>query len=225
MKKILVIAALAGFAVSPAGAYYVGSIGFPFGRGGSALEVLYDTGSREVEPSNGGRDFDMDSDRLYIQYTRGLGDGLEFFGRGMPQTGEITFEDDSSQFDVWGLGGGVRWAPRQRGRTKFGMQVSFDWNQGDDSNSRTDIDVKEILFAGGLSSRVNRNVDVYGGVSFLKSDVTVDPPAGQSWDIENSNTFGVFGGLDLKPSKKFTVGVELHLINETIFAFTGRLKF
>lgn len=222
MKKMLLPLLFAAASV-PAQAYYIGSVGKPFGRGGQALELIYDAGAREIEPSNGGQDVDMDTNRLYFQYTRGLGNGLEFFGRVMPETGEADFDPGNFNPDLWGLGGGVRWSPKQKGAFKLGFQFSLDWNQGDDQN--TDIDIKEILFAGGGSYRVNRNVDVYGGLSLLKSDITVEPPAGPDQDWENGNTFGLFGGLDLKPGKNFTVGLELRLVNETIFAVSGRMKF
>jgi hypothetical protein len=222
LRKSLVFAALAAMAAGPARAYYVGSVGFPFRQGGNGLEVVYDTGSREIEPSDGGREFDMDTDRLYFQYTRGLGNGLELFGRVMPETGEVEFEDSFFNPEVWGLGGGVRWSPQQKGKLKLGFQAAFDLNQGDDED--VDIDIKELMFVGGGSYRVNRNVDAYGGLSFLKSNITVEW-AGYDADYENSGTIGLFGGFDLKPSKNFTVGVELHLINETVFAVTGRFKF
>jgi opacity protein-like surface antigen len=225
MKKLMMIAALAGFASAPASAYYIGSLGYPMKDGANSLEAIYDTGSREMEPSGGGETGDVDTNRLYVQWGHGLGNGLELFGRVMPQTGEASLEDSDLDFEMWGLGGGVRWSPRQKGKVKFGLQASFDWSQGDEKNiSSISMDIKEMMFSGGVSSRVNKNVDVYGGLSLLKSDATLDYP-GDSVDMKNSNTFGIFGGLDLKPSKNFTVGVELHLINETVFAFSGRLKF
>lgn len=225
MKKqllalIIAVAALGTSAV-PAQASYIGSLGFPMKKGANALEVGYQTGSREVEFDGGGED-DLESNGIVIQYGRGLGNGLEFFGRLTP-TGEMEFDLGGGDFDVFGLGGGVRWSPRQQGAFKFGLQFSFDWTQGDDGD--TDIDTKEILFAGGGSYRINKNVDAYGGLSLLKLDGTVDGPGAGDADFESDNTFGLFGGFDLKPSQNFTVGVELRLVNETAFGVTGRFKF
>jgi hypothetical protein len=225
-KKTAFLAALAAvlsLEAAPARAFFYGSPGFPMKNGRNALEAIYDTGSTEIEPSDGGDEFDMKTNRLYFQYSRGLGNGLEFFGRVMPETGSVKFEDSNYEPDVWGLGGGVRWAPMQKGQFHFGLQFSFDWNQGSDNN--TDIDIKELGFQGGGSYRVNKNVDAYGGLSLKKDDITLDPPAGGSIDFENTNTFGLFAGMDLKPTNNFTVAVELHLINETMFGVSGRFKF
>jgi hypothetical protein len=220
MKKLLLTLILAA-AASTARAHYIGSIGFPMKDGGNALEFTYDTGSRDVEGSSGGAQDDLETNHLTLQYTRGVGNGLEFFGRLSP-SGEAEFDDAGGDFDLFGLGAGVRWAPRQKGPFKFGLQASFDWSQGDDQD--VDIDMKEFLFAGGGSYRVNKNVDVYGGLSFSKLDGTVEYPA-VDVDFENSDTVGLFGGLDLKPGPNFTVGLELHLVSETLFAVTGRFKF
>lgn len=220
MKKILLALILSGLAF-PAEAYYIGSVGFPMKNGGNALEVTYDTGSSEVEFDGGGED-DFETNHITIQYGRGLGNGLEFFGRLSP-SGEAEFDEGGGDFDLFGFGAGVRWAPRQKGAVKFGLQASLDWTQGDDED--VDIDVKEIVLAGGVSHRVNGNVDVYGGLSLKKLDGTIEFPGGGDADFENADTFGLFGGLDLKPGRNFTVGVEAHLINETMFAMTGRFKF
>ena len=75
------------------------------------------------------------------------------------------------------------------------------------------------------SYRVNKNVDAYGGLSLSKLDGVIEFPGGGDVDFENGNTFGIFGGFDLKPSPNFTVGVELRLVNETAFGVTGRFKF
>ncbi len=226
MKKIAVFLALAaGLSLEavPARAYFYGSTGFPMKEGRNAFEAIYDAGSRKIEPNNGGDKTTMNSDRLYFQYSRGIGNGLDFFGRVMPETGSVDFKDSNYSPSIWGLGGGVRWAPPQKGRFHLGLQFSFDWNQGSDNN--TDIDIKELAFLGGGSYRVNKNVDAYGGFSLLKSDVTLTPPAGNDQKFKNSNTFGIYGGLDLKPTNNFTIAVELHLINETIFGVSGRFKF
>jgi hypothetical protein len=204
-------------------AFWFGSPGSSLGQRTNSIQMIYDTGSREIEPSTGGIEIDMDTDRLYFQYSRGLGNGLEFFGRIMPETGEADFENSTFSPDLFGFGGGIHWAPKQQGAVKFGVQASLDWNQGDDAN--VDIDIKEMVIAGGGSYRVNKNVDAYGGLSLLKSDITIEPPAGPDQDWENSNTFGIYGGFTFRPGPNFNLGVELHLINESIFGFSGSFKF
>src|SRR5262245_26791754 len=96
MKKAILTAGLIALAVltaTPSHAYWFGNPGRSLGNRKSSLELVYDTGTREIVPKNGGQSIDMDSSRFYGQFWHGFGNGLEFFGRVMPETGKLDFEN------------------------------------------------------------------------------------------------------------------------------------
>ena len=211
-------------AVFPASAQaaWFGSPGSALSNERASIQATYDTGSRSIEPKDGGRSFDMDTDRFYLQMAHGFGGGLDLFGRFMPQTGDASFEDSGFNPSIWGLGGGLHWAPAQSGRLRFGGQVSLDWDQGKDQGTK--LSVTEMALAGGASYRPRSNVDVYGGVSFLKSDVTFKTGSNTQKFVLSDN-FGLFAGVGVNPTPALTLAFELHLINETIFGFNASYRF
>lgn len=223
MKKLKVFLGFAAAVLSAsAQAAWFGSPGTALSNGRSSIQATYDTGSRDIEPKDGGTSFSMDTDRFYLQYGHGFGGGLDLFGRFMPQTGDASFENMGFNPSIWGLGGGLHWAPSQSGRVRWGGQVSLDWDQGKDQG--TTLKVVETALAGGASYRPRQNVDVYGGVSFMKSDVTFKNGSNTS-KYELSDNFGLFAGVGVNPTPALTLAFELHLINETVFGFNAAYRF
>jgi hypothetical protein len=224
MKKTAISIAL-GAALSlgslPAGAAWFGTPGFAMRNGRSSIQAVYDTGTRSIEPKNGGNDIDMDTNRFYIEYARGFGNGLDLFGRFMPETGDASFENSNYNPSLLGFGGGVHWAPAQSGPVHWGGQVSLDLDSGKDQGTK--LNVTEIALAGGGSYRANNNLDVYAGASLMRSDISVKNGGTQKFEL--SNTFGLYGGLGFLPTPNVTLGFELHLINETVFGFSGSYRF
>ena len=223
MKKLILFLGVAAAVLAPsAQAAWFGSPGSALSYNRSSIQATYDTGSRSIEPKDGGTSFDMDTDRFYVQYGRGFGGGLDLFGRLMPQTGDASFENRGYNPSIWGLGGGLHWAPPQSGRVRWGGQVSLDWDQGKDQG--TTLKVLETVLAGGASYRPHKNVDVYGGVSFMKSDVTFKNGSNTS-KFELSDNFGLFAGVGVNPAPALTLAFELHVINETVFGFNAAYRF
>jgi hypothetical protein len=141
----------------------------------------------------------------------------------MPQTGDASFENwGGFNPSIWGLGAGLHWAPPQTGRVRWGGQVNLDMNQGKDQG--TTLKVMEMAMAFGPSYRPNRNFDVYGGASFMKSDVTFENGS-YNQKFELSDNFGLFAGVGVNPTPALTLAFEIHLINETIFGFTAAYRF
>jgi hypothetical protein len=208
-------------AAAPAGAFWIGNPASVLGDGETSAQGVFDMGTIELESGN--TDLDMDVTRLYVQGNRGFGSGFELFGRLLPMTGKLEFENSTIEPDVWGLGVGARWTPAgQTGPLRWGGQFSFDWNQGDDQGM--DVDLKRIAFSGGAGYAVERNVDVYGGLTFMSADVSLEGN-GSSSDADLDTPIGLFAGLGFRPAPQWTVGLELHLINEQIFGFTGAYRF
>jgi hypothetical protein len=225
MKTFSLLAAFAASALlaPSARAFWFGSSGSRLSNDRSEIQAVYDTGSREIEPTGGGRSFDMDTDRFYLEYSQGFGNGLDLFGRFMPETGNATFEHMGGYNpSIWGFGGGLHWAPVQSGRVHWGAQANLDWNQGKDQGVK--LNVTEMALMGGPSFRASRNVDVYGGASFMKSNVTLDNGTNKAKFVL-SNTFGLFGGVGVNPTPAMTLAFEVHLINEAIFGFSAAYRF
>jgi hypothetical protein len=212
---------LAGASASPALAYRIGNPGKVADQGKGEIGVVLELGERELKADDLGSD-DVDITGLTVEGKYGLGSGLELRGRLIPMTLEWEGEEDLN-FKMLGLGAGVQWLPGiQKGPLTWGVGVGFDWGQGDDGD--IDLDYLDILLNGGVSYAVSKELAAYGGLSFIKSDVTFKIPGG-SLDSEIDNPIGLFGGADFKVNKDWTLGAELRLISETMVSLSGRYAF
>ncbi|MBI4396634.1 MAG: outer membrane beta-barrel protein [Elusimicrobia bacterium] len=196
-------------------AFWLGNPGEPLDDDYSSVKFVYDDGTKDVE-GPGNREVELAFHRFYLQYTEGTAHSFGVFIRGIPQTSRLNFEGSGFNPALWGLGVGARWSPPEPlGPFYLGLQIAGDWIQGEQDEGGVDSDVTwlEGTAAGGISFPIDEPLSVYAGVSLIRSDITLEV-AGSESDIEQDDAYGGYFGLAFVPNEPWTLGLEIHLINE-----------
>lgn len=224
LQKISLLAAGLMIAAAQVRAGWYGNLGKTLDKGHTAVGAVVDIGGRDLEAENNSGDGDVDITGLTVRVTHGLGAGVEVYGRIAPMT--MKWEaDDIPGFEpnLLTLGGGLQWAPEgQRGPLTFGVGAGFDWGQGDDND--IDLELMEFSLAGGVGYAVDKNLDIYGGLSLLNTDVTLET-GGTDFDYEAEDPIGLFAGVNYSLNRNIALGAELRLINEQVISLVGRYTF
>ncbi|MBL8022814.1 MAG: hypothetical protein JNK54_00835 [Elusimicrobia bacterium] len=211
-------------AVVPAHAVWYGAVGKASPRDGHALEFIYDTGSRDLKEDNVNSEQKLSAHRFTAQYARGLGQGFEFLLRGVPMTSRINFAGSSLNPDVWGVGGGLHWAPLEPlGPVRLGLLATVDYYDGRKSN-QDKFNWLELGLAAGATYALPLDFNATGGVSMLKADVNRETN-GTKKDYSLSKEVGGFVGAGWAPNDAWNVSTEYHFGNERVWGLSARYNF
>lgn len=207
---------------SPCFAYRFGNPGKILNPGQISAGVSLETGERGLEADRS-PSLDVNLTGLSFEGRYGLGKGLELRGRLIPMTLEWDFDGSTYSPSVLGLGAGLQWIPEgQKGPLTWGLGGGLDWGTGKDNGY--DLDYLDILLNGGLSYSVDKKMDVYGGLSYIQSDITLKSSLAKS-DLKTDVPVGLYGGFNVKPQPQWMLGVELRLMNETMLSLSGAYTF
>jgi hypothetical protein len=224
MKKTF----LTGLLVLTAGvshAYWIGNQGLSIQEKGGALEIIYDTGERDIVPENGGPSVDLESHRLYAQWRYGASKSVQLVGRVLPGTGRLDLDNSNFNPNVWGLGGGIQFSPREKlGAVRVGASAAYDINFGESGDD--EIRWTEFTAATGVSYDPAETVRVYGGLSIIKDTYDFEfNPGNVQVDYKNDDSWGLFAGVNFLPADPWVISFEAHFLNEAVFGFNLRYRF
>jgi hypothetical protein len=211
MKSSFTLAAMLLFSAGPAWSLWFGNPALRSEEGPSALSVIYDFGQRDTE-GPAGTTGDMEFHRVYAEYSHAPLEGrdLEVFARATPFTGFFDLEGSSFDPNILHVGGGARLAFQPQDLPTFGLQASLDYSQGseDDAGFDNDVTWMDLAIAAGASYPFAENVDLYVEAN-----------------LEEDETIGAYIGLEYLPSPRWTLGAELHIINEQVVGIRGGYRF
>jgi len=235
---------LAVFSAPSARAYWIGNPAAPVRGDNFFVETLYDVGRRRLlNPDDSKREIRLDSRRLSLQAGHGLGRSFELSGRLLPFTGRMDVNGVSFDPPVFGAGSGVRFSPDWGGPLRVGVLASWDWNYGTQRRRYTDpqeasffnafipdtkkrwyrVNWTEGTLAAGASAAVGKNLDLYGGFSYLRTKVYLYV-AGNQTNWVSKRMDGFFGGFTARLGRGFSSGFEVHTGNETLYGFSLRYQ-
>jgi hypothetical protein len=224
--------------------HYGSSLGIVFESGYRKISAkngigMLDYNKNQVDEVIPGTDkhVKLKTQRVYLYGAGELTKHITTFIRFMPGAGIIRPYFDYTPYNpiLWGSGVGMQISsPEIKKDLYVGVTISWDYIFGVQKNMHTYPSVKlsedfttlgrndkifwsETSFASWLSHR-GKYEDIYCGVSYISTKISLSLGEGyiSNWRLDN-NIGGIFG-IQFYPSKKSSIGVETHFINENSIA-------
>ena len=122
---------------------------------------------------------------------------------------------------AYGIGGKVN--VYEKGKYKVGVVAQILLWSGDDDDLNAEIDATEFDLAIGDSYEVSEAFNLYGGLMYAK--VSGEISNGGSFDVDESDSIGIFLGGEYTITPHAKSGLELRLMSETSFTLMASFAF
>lgn len=217
MKKVLAATLVTGLVLlsAPAFAVLYKNPAHSFSQGKFGVGVSFESFSRDVESDAITGTVDLDIDQITANFTIGLGTGGALGLHAGLVDAQIE-DDPSSDGAAFGISYRHNLDP-DGGKLQKGFFLSFRSAFVDNEDTETDATQFDGGF--GVALPLADNAALYGGGVLSTLDLTIEAFSGGAIDAEASDTFGFFVGVEFTPAETVLLGIEVHAIHESGFAF------